>query len=203
MHRNLWATINLYTVTHDCQKNAHSIDLLYISHIESTVTTLQHPMKQKYILYMGKKKGFLKKIFGFCIIVWQFDYFTLTTGTYLLVFLMHLSLTVGLALHHCSYDSDTSRDLTFFPLPHQVETVFGSPNMTVAYHVTGGDTVYPPSVVMEGLTSYGRDKLIADLRQYLPLVTALPFPVALWRPHPATGFQLKTGQPLLIQPESK
>uniref|UniRef100_A0A1A8V7E8 KIAA1549 n=2 Tax=Nothobranchius TaxID=28779 RepID=A0A1A8V7E8_NOTFU len=74
----------------------------------------------------------------------------------------------------------------------QVETVFGSPNMTVAYHVTGGDVVYPPSVVVEGLTSYGRDKLIADLRQYLPLVTALPLPVALWRPCPATGFQLKT-----------
>uniref|UniRef100_A0A1A7WG66 KIAA1549 n=1 Tax=Iconisemion striatum TaxID=60296 RepID=A0A1A7WG66_9TELE len=74
----------------------------------------------------------------------------------------------------------------------QVETVFGSPNMTVAYHVTGADIVYPPSVVVEGLTSYGRDKLIADLRQYLPLVTALPLPVALWRPCPATGFQLKT-----------
>ncbi|XP_070410884.1 UPF0606 protein KIAA1549L isoform X4 [Nothobranchius furzeri] len=74
----------------------------------------------------------------------------------------------------------------------QVETVFGSPNMTVAYHVTGGDVVYPPSVVVEGLTSYGRDKLIADLRQYLPLVTALPLPVALWRLCPATGFQLKT-----------
>lgn len=84
-----------------------------------------------------------------------------------------------------------------------METVFGSPNMTVAYHVTGGDTVYLPSVVMEGLTSYGRDKLIADLRQYLPLVTALPFPVALWRPNPATGFQLKTGEPLLIQRENK
>ncbi|XP_015229220.1 PREDICTED: UPF0606 protein KIAA1549L homolog isoform X1 [Cyprinodon variegatus] len=74
----------------------------------------------------------------------------------------------------------------------QVETVFGSPNMTVAYHVTGGDTVFPPSVVVEGLTSYGRDKLIADLRQYLPMVTALPLPVALWRSSPATGFQLKT-----------
>ncbi|XP_026175878.1 UPF0606 protein KIAA1549L [Mastacembelus armatus] len=74
----------------------------------------------------------------------------------------------------------------------QVETVFGSPNMTVAYHVTGGDMVYPPSVVLEGLDSYGRDKLIADLRQYLPMVTALPLPVALWRPNPATGFQLKT-----------
>nr|XP_046240996.1 UPF0606 protein KIAA1549L isoform X9 [Scatophagus argus] len=74
----------------------------------------------------------------------------------------------------------------------QVETVFGSPNMTVAYHVTGGDIVYPPSVVLEGLDSYGRDKLIADLRQYLPMVTALPIPVASWRTIPATGFQLKT-----------
>ncbi|XP_028257969.1 UPF0606 protein KIAA1549L [Parambassis ranga] len=74
----------------------------------------------------------------------------------------------------------------------QVETVFGSPNMTVAYHVTGGDMVYPPSVVLEGLASYGRDKLIADLRQYLPMVTALPLPIALWRPSPVTGFQLRT-----------
>ncbi|KAG7230223.1 hypothetical protein INR49_012356 [Caranx melampygus] len=74
----------------------------------------------------------------------------------------------------------------------QVETVFGSPNMTVAYHVTGGDMVYPPSVVLQGLDTYGRDKLIADLRQYLPMVTALPLPATLWRPSPATGFQLKT-----------
>ncbi|XP_074469691.1 UPF0606 protein KIAA1549L [Sebastes fasciatus] len=74
----------------------------------------------------------------------------------------------------------------------QVETVFGSPNMTVAYHVTGGDMVYSPSVVLAGLDSYGRDKLISDLRQYLPMVTALPLPVALWRSTPATGFQLKT-----------
>ncbi|KAM8893547.1 UPF0606 protein KIAA1549L [Spinachia spinachia] len=74
----------------------------------------------------------------------------------------------------------------------QVETVFGSPNMTVAYHVTGAEMVYPPSVVLEGLDSYGRDKLISDLRQYLPMVTALPLPVALWRSSPAAGFQLKT-----------
>ncbi|XP_029354310.1 UPF0606 protein KIAA1549L, partial [Echeneis naucrates] len=74
----------------------------------------------------------------------------------------------------------------------QVETVFGSPNMTVAYHVTGGDMVYPPSVVVQSLNSYGRDKLIADLRQYLPMVTALPLSAALWRPSPATGFQIKT-----------
>lgn len=75
--------------------------------------------------------------------------------------------------------------------------------MTVAYHVTGGDTVYPPSVVLEGLDSYGRDKLIADLRQYLPMVTALPLPVAPWRPSPATNFQLKTGQQVFNQDKSK
>ncbi|CAG05712.1 unnamed protein product [Tetraodon nigroviridis] len=74
----------------------------------------------------------------------------------------------------------------------RVETVFGSPNMTVAYHVTGGDSVYPPSVVLDALESYGRDKLIADLRQYLPMVTALPIPVAPWRPNPTSSFQLKT-----------
>lgn len=71
--------------------------------------------------------------------------------------------------------------------------------MTVAYHVTGGDSVYNPSVVLEGLDSYGRDKLIADLRQYLPMVTALPIPVAPWRPTPTTTFQLKTGQHVLSQ----
>lgn len=91
----------------------------------------------------------------------------------------------------------------FSALSSQVETVFGSPNMTVAYHVTGGDIVYPPSVVLEGLASYGRDKLIADLRQYLPMVTALPLPIALWRTNPATGFQLKTGQLMLTHDENK
>lgn len=82
----------------------------------------------------------------------------------------------------------------FFLCCFQIETVFGSPNMTVAYHVTGGDIVYPPSVVLNGLNAYGRDKLIADLRQYLPMVTALPQPVALWRSSPAPSLQLKTGQ---------
>ncbi|KAG7270112.1 hypothetical protein CRUP_036438 [Coryphaenoides rupestris] len=77
--------------------------------------------------------------------------------------------------------------------PHpEVETVFGSPNMTVAYHVTGDGTVYTPSAVLEGLGAYGRDRLIADLRQYLPMVTALPVTTALWRPTSATGFQLQT-----------
>lgn len=86
-----------------------------------------------------------------------------------------------------------------FLFPPQVETVFGSPNMTVAYHVTAGDTVYPPSTVLDALESYGRDKLIADLRQYLPMVTALPVPVAPWRPSPTRRFQLKTGQRLRLR----
>ena len=72
--------------------------------------------------------------------------------------------------------------------------MFGSPNMTVAYHVTGEGAVYTPAAVLEGLGSYGRDRLIADLRQYLPMVTALPIPTALWRPTSASGFQLQTGQ---------
>ncbi len=63
--------------------------------------------------------------------------------------------------------------------------------------------VYSPSVVLEGLDSYGRDKLIADLRQYLPMVTALPLPVASWRPSPASGLQLKTGQLVFSQDESE
>ncbi len=86
--------------------------------------------------------------------------------------------------------------------PFQVETVFGSPNMTVAYHVTGGEIVYPPSVVLDGLNFYGRDRLIADLRQYLPMVTALPLPAASWRAIPATGYQLRTGQ-LVFSDDSK
>lgn len=101
-------------------------------------------------------------------------------------------------LKYFEYRHPQSR-LALCSSPSQVETVFGSPNMTVAYHVTGRDTVYPPSVVLEGLESYGRDKLIADLRQYLPLVTALPLPVAPWRARPASSFQLKTGQRVFSQ----
>lgn len=73
--------------------------------------------------------------------------------------------------------------------------------MTVAYHVTGRDTVYPPSVVLEALDSYGRDKLIADLRQYLPMVTALPLAGTLWKPSSTTSFQLKTGWQLITLSE--
>ena len=58
----------------------------------------------------------------------------------------------------------------------------------------GAGLVYHPSVVMEALGSYGRDRLIADLRHFLPMVTALPSPVSLWRPGPAIGLLLQTGQ---------
>ncbi|XP_034143597.1 UPF0606 protein KIAA1549L isoform X2 [Esox lucius] len=74
----------------------------------------------------------------------------------------------------------------------QVETVFGSPNVTVGYHVTGVDIVYPPSVVVKALHSYGWDRLMSDVRQFVPMVTALPNTAAPWRPSPAIGHQLKT-----------
>ncbi|XP_045071047.1 UPF0606 protein KIAA1549L isoform X1 [Coregonus clupeaformis] len=74
----------------------------------------------------------------------------------------------------------------------QVETVFGSPNVTVGYHVIGADIVYPPSVVVEALHSYGWDRLMGDVRQFVPMVTALPNTAAPWRSSPAIGLQLKT-----------
>ncbi|KAL1007719.1 hypothetical protein UPYG_G00090670 [Umbra pygmaea] len=74
----------------------------------------------------------------------------------------------------------------------QVETVFGSPNVTVGYHVTGADIVYPPYVVVEALHSYGWERLMSDVRQFVPMVTALPNTAAPWRPSPAIGLQLKT-----------
>ncbi|XP_064840390.1 mucin-5AC-like [Oncorhynchus masou masou] len=46
-----------------------------------------------------------------------------------------------------------SRALNDTTAQAQVETVFGSPNVTVGYHVIGADMVYPPSVVVEALHS--------------------------------------------------
>uniref|UniRef100_A0A674E8I2 KIAA1549 like n=1 Tax=Salmo trutta TaxID=8032 RepID=A0A674E8I2_SALTR len=71
-------------------------------------------------------------------------------------------------------------------------TVFGSPNVTVGYHVIGADMVYPPSVVVEALHSYGRDRLMGDVRQFVPMVTALPNTAAPWKTSPAISLQLKT-----------
>uniref|UniRef100_A0AAY5KXT1 KIAA1549 like n=1 Tax=Esox lucius TaxID=8010 RepID=A0AAY5KXT1_ESOLU len=113
---------------------------------------------------------------------------------------------------HCQTKMDTpptdnlrlllaEQQLNWMPVPYcpsllspvaQVETVFGSPNVTVGYHVTGVDIVYPPSVVVKALHSYGWDRLMSDVRQFVPMVTALPNTAAPWRPSPAIGHQLKT-----------
>uniref|UniRef100_UPI001EAF53CD UPF0606 protein KIAA1549L n=2 Tax=Oncorhynchus gorbuscha TaxID=8017 RepID=UPI001EAF53CD len=85
-----------------------------------------------------------------------------------------------------------SRALNDTTAQAQVETVFGSPNVTVGYHVIGADMVYPPSVVVEALHSYGRDRLMGDVRQFVPMVTALPNTAAPWKSSPAISLQLKT-----------
>ncbi|XP_018618706.2 UPF0606 protein KIAA1549L isoform X2 [Scleropages formosus] len=74
----------------------------------------------------------------------------------------------------------------------QVENLTGSSNVTVGYSVASGRTVYMASVVVEALSAYGVHKLIADIRQYVPLVQSLPIPVVPWRPSPAISLQLKT-----------
>lgn len=66
--------------------------------------------------------------------------------------------------------------------------------MTVGYYVTRGDMVYTTSVVVEALGSYGMDRLMADIRQFVPMVQAVPVPAAPWRPTPAISLMLKTGQ---------
>ncbi|XP_029624030.1 UPF0606 protein KIAA1549L isoform X1 [Salmo trutta] len=85
-----------------------------------------------------------------------------------------------------------SRALNDTTAQAQVETVFGSPNVTVGYHVIGADMVYPSSVVVEALHSYGRDRLMGDVRQFVPMVTALPNTAAPWKTSPAISLQLKT-----------
>ncbi|MFT7806792.1 UPF0606 protein KIAA1549L homolog isoform X3 [Arapaima gigas] len=74
----------------------------------------------------------------------------------------------------------------------QVENLTGSSNVTVGYSVSSGRMVYMASVVVEALSAYGVEKLIADIRQYVPLVQTLPIPVTPWRPSPAISLQLKT-----------
>ncbi len=49
------------------------------------------------------------------------------------------------------------------------------------------------SVVMDTLVSYGFDKLLNDIREYVPVVLAIPNPVAPWLPSLGIHLQLKTG----------
>uniref|UniRef100_W5K6H7 KIAA1549-like b n=1 Tax=Astyanax mexicanus TaxID=7994 RepID=W5K6H7_ASTMX len=66
------------------------------------------------------------------------------------------------------------------------------PNVTLGYYVSRGDTVYMASVVVEALNAYGLERLMADIRQFVPLVQAAPVPAAPWRPTPAISLMLKT-----------
>lgn len=68
------------------------------------------------------------------------------------------------------------------------------PNVTVGYYVTHGEMVYTASVVVEALSIYGIERLMADIRQFVPLVQAIPIPAVPWRPSPAISLMLKTGQ---------
>lgn len=65
--------------------------------------------------------------------------------------------------------------------------------MTVGYYVLRGKSVLVASVVMDTLVSYGFDKLLNDIREYVPVVLAIPNPVAPWLPSLGIHLQLKTG----------
>ncbi|KAI5098516.1 UPF0606 protein KIAA1549L isoform X2 [Silurus meridionalis] len=65
-------------------------------------------------------------------------------------------------------------------------------NVTVGYYVTRGNMVYTSSFIVEALSSYGMDRLMADIRQFVPMVQALPTPAAPWRPTPTISLMLKT-----------
>ncbi|XP_016358568.1 UPF0606 protein KIAA1549L-like isoform X4 [Sinocyclocheilus anshuiensis] len=65
-------------------------------------------------------------------------------------------------------------------------------NVTVGYYVLRGKSVLVASVVMDTLASYGFDKLLNDIREYVPVVLAIPNPVAPWLPSLGIHLQLKT-----------
>uniref|UniRef100_A0A9J7XZW1 KIAA1549-like b n=1 Tax=Cyprinus carpio carpio TaxID=630221 RepID=A0A9J7XZW1_CYPCA len=52
--------------------------------------------------------------------------------------------------------------------------------------------VYTASVVVEALSVYGIERLMADIRQFVPLVQAIPIPAVPWRPSPAISMMLMT-----------
>ncbi|KAG5270092.1 hypothetical protein AALO_G00188590 [Alosa alosa] len=74
----------------------------------------------------------------------------------------------------------------------QVETLFTVPNVTVGYYVVRGDTVYTPAAVAEALSAYGAERLMGDVRQFVPLVQAIPIPAMAWTPSPGIALRLKT-----------
>ncbi|KAL1256191.1 hypothetical protein QQF64_011736, partial [Cirrhinus molitorella] len=74
----------------------------------------------------------------------------------------------------------------------KIESISSVPNVTVGYYVTRGELVYAASVVVEALNIYGIERLMADIRQFVPLVHAIPIPAVPWRPSPAISLMLKT-----------
>ncbi|KAK2841849.1 hypothetical protein Q5P01_012049 [Channa striata] len=101
-----------------------------------------------------------------------------------LILKQNLSKGLSHALQRALNDSNASA---------QVERDDCSPhNVTLAYFVTSGKTVYISSLVVEALNVYGFDKLLSDIRQHTPLVKAVLVPVATWLPTPSIHLQLKT-----------
>ncbi|XP_067275787.1 UPF0606 protein KIAA1549L isoform X2 [Pseudorasbora parva] len=74
----------------------------------------------------------------------------------------------------------------------KIESISSVPNVTVGYYVTRGEMVYTASVVVEALSIYGIERLMADIRQFVPLVQAIPIPAVPWKPSPAISLMLKT-----------
>ncbi|XP_026143591.1 UPF0606 protein KIAA1549L isoform X2 [Carassius auratus] len=74
----------------------------------------------------------------------------------------------------------------------KIESISSVPNVTVGYYVTHGEMVYTASVVVDALSVYGIERLMADIRQFVPLVQAIPIPAVPWRPSPAISMMLKT-----------
>ncbi|KAJ8416261.1 hypothetical protein AAFF_G00382830 [Aldrovandia affinis] len=74
----------------------------------------------------------------------------------------------------------------------KVQTLTSSSDVTIGYYVVSGSMVYVPSVVVEALGTYGIDRFMADVRQFVPAVQSLPTAVAPWEPSPAISLQLKT-----------
>ncbi|KAL0155664.1 hypothetical protein M9458_049927, partial [Cirrhinus mrigala] len=65
-------------------------------------------------------------------------------------------------------------------------------NVTMGYYVLRGKSVLVASVVMDTLASYGFDKLLNNIREYVPVVLAIPTPVAPWLSSLGIHLQLKT-----------
>ncbi|MBN3305346.1 K154L protein, partial [Amia calva] len=74
----------------------------------------------------------------------------------------------------------------------QIENLTSTTNVTVGYYAISDRTVYIASVVVEALNTYGYDKLMSDIKQYVSDVQSIQIPATPWIPSPAIFLQLKT-----------